>query len=235
MKKIKEVKEKMLSRFKDMTFKSYLKETIDFFNINLKKTFIILCVISIIIIALGVCQVASAIKGDLMVNIEKTSFGQTYITNIQVVFVIVFAGIVPYLYVPIIGGLAGAYTELNTLAYLIAGKGYLKATLIYVIPMLLNIAIISIAASVGVYICKSVTSGYKLDNMKHMNSTNFRLELYKLTKKDKKQKELEDKKNKKIKELENQHKKIDYFQVFNITIILFIIQLIATIFRVVII
>jgi len=237
MKKIKEIKEKMFARFKGMTFKSYLKETLEFFNNNLKKTFFVLGIISVLIIAMGITSSVKSIQSsEYSTNIVKDiSFGESYFTNIQVIVIIIFAGIVPYMYVPVIGCLSGTYNELITFAYLTLEKGYLKATIMYILPILLNISIICIATALGMYICKSVTSGYKLDNMKHMNSTNFRLELYKLSKKDKKQKELEDKKNKKIKELENKHKKIDYFQVFNITIILFVLQLIASLLRVIVI
>lgn len=237
MKKVKEIKEKMLARFKGMTFKSYLKETLEFFNTNLKKPFVILAIISILIIVMGVSTGVASIQAGTYneENFKAISFGESYITNLQVIFVVIFAGIVPYMYVPVIGGLAGAYTELTTLAYLIVEKGYLKACLIYILPMLLNIAIITMATVLGMYICKTVTAGYKLDNMKHMNSTNFKIKLYELTKKDKKKKELENKKNKKLKELESKSKKIDYFQLVNITVILFIIQIIASLFRVVII
>lgn len=231
------IKEKIAARFKGMTFKSYLKETFNFFNTNLKKPFLVLGIISILIIVMGVSYGIAAIQsGDYAEStVAHISFGESYFTNIQVILIVIFAGIVPYMYIPVISSLAIGYTELTTLAYLIVKNGYLKASLVYILPMLLNITIIVMSATLGMYICKTVTARYRLDNMKYMNSTNFKLQLYELTKKDKKKKELEKKKNKKIKELEDKSKKIDYFGLVNITIILFILQLIASLFRVIII
>jgi len=233
MKKVNEIKENIFSRFKGMTFKSYIKETLEFFNTNLKKTFVVLLIVSILLIAMGVSSAVSILQSveNSDTTLKGLSFGESYVTGLQVIGIVIFAGIVPYMYVPIIGGLAGAYAELLTLAQLIVTKGYAKALLLYTVPMLLNIVIVITAVSLGIYICKSITLGYKLDNMKHMNSTNFKLELYKLTKKDKKHKELEKKKNMKIKELEAKHKRIDYFNLFNLILILCSMQLIASLFK----
>lgn len=237
MKKVKEEQVKIFSRFKDMTFKSYIKETLEFFNNNLKKIFIILSIISLLIILLGITSAISLIRNEAIdvTTITDFTFGQQYFNNIKTIAIIVFSGIVPYMYVPIVGTIAGTSTELITLAYLIVKKGYILACIMYILPMLITVCIINMATALGIYICKSITLGYKLDNMKHMNSINFKLELYKLTKKEDKKKQLEKKKNQKIKVLEDKHNKIDYFHVINITIILFLLQLIASILRVVII
>lgn len=234
---MKKIKENISAIFKSMTLKSYLKRINDFFNINLKKTFMVMCVAAILLIVIGVQTEVNSIQKETNTNynLDGVTFGESYISNIQVIFMVIFAGIVPYMYIPVAGGLIGMYDELVMLAYIIVEKGYLKAILLYVFPLLLNICIISVATALGVYICKTVTGKYKIDNIKHMNSTNFRLKWYEVIKNDKKKKELEEKKNKKLMNLEKKYKKIDYFGLVNITIILFILQIIASLLRIVVI
>ena len=234
---MKKIKENISERFKGITFKSYLKRIYDFFNSNLKKTFVVMCVVAVLLIVIGVQTEVNSIQNgtNSSYNLDGLTFGESYISNIQVIFMVVLAGIVPYMYIPVAGGLMEMYNELVMSAYIIVEKGYLKGILLYIFPLLLNICIISVATALGVYICKTVTMKYKIDNIKHMNSTNFRLKWYEVIKNEKKKETLEEKKNKKLIKLEKKYKKIDYFGLINITIRLFVLQIIASLLRIVVI
>ena len=85
------------------------------------------------------------------------------------------------------------------------------------------------------YICKTVTIGYRISSMKHMNFTNFMLRWYEVTKNENKQKQLEKKKEKKLKSLEAKYKKVDYFQVINITVILVVLEIIVALLKMIVI
>lgn len=224
------LKDKFIERFKGMTVKSYLKETNEFFKTHLKKPFITLSIIALLVIVIGLQSSVSLVQtGDLgETTLKNLTFKDSFVSNVQILLVIVLAGIVPYMYVPGIGALAYVCNELMTIAYLIVNVGYLKAILTYILPLIINICIANLAASLGIYICKTITNSYKLSNMKHMNSTNFMIELYNIIKNDKKKQNLEDKKNKKLKALESKNKKVDYFELFNVGIILVVLQIIAS-------
>lgn len=231
------LKERIKNKFKGLTFKSYLKQTMEFFNNNLKKPVVILFIISILIVVMNTQLVRSSIKEGTY-NLEefgKETFLNTYVSNVEVIGIIIIAGIAPYLYVSVAGSILVALSEATNFIYVLSNYGYLKGILLYIVPMLLNILIIAIASALGIYICKTVTISYRKSNMKHMNFTNFMLQLYDVTKNEKKKIELEKKKQNKMKLLESKYKKIDYFQVINITVILFVFELIASLLKVIVI
>lgn len=228
---------KIKEKIKSMTIKKFFKSIYDFYNQNLKKTFLILLAISVVLIILGVPTVVQILKasGETEEIINDVSFINVYSTNLQIVFFIVLAGIVPYIYVPIVGVFAGIILEISKFAVLIVDKGYLMATAIYLVPMLLNICIISIAVSLGIYMSKTVTAKYRLTNVKSMNLTKFRIDLYDMLKKEDKKEALEKKREQKIAALEKKNRKLDYFNIISITVMLFVLQIIASLFEFIII
>lgn len=227
---------KLKEKIKEISIKKIIKSIYDFYKINLKKTFLILCMVNIIIIVLGIPSVVQILKisAETEKIVTSANFFNIYSINIQMVFFIVLAGIVPYIYIPIVGAFAGSLTEISKIATLILDKGYLMATIIYLLPMLLNICIISIAVALGIYVCKTITAKYKLTDAKSMGFTKFRIDLYDTLKKKDKKEELEKKREQKIAELEKKNRKLDYFNIIGITLILFVLQIIASLFELVI-
>lgn len=228
---------KIKEKIKGMTIKKFFKSIYDFYNKNLKKTFLVLCAINILLIVLGVPSVVQILKasGETEEIITKVSFFNIYSINVQIVFFIVLAGIVPYIYVPVVGVFAGIILEISKFATLIVDKGYVIATVMYLVPMLLNICIISLAVALGIYMSKTVTAKYRLTNVKSMNLTKFRIDLYDMLKKEDKKEVLEKKREQKIAALEKKNRKLDYFNIISITVILFVLQIIASLFEFIII
>ena len=82
---------------------------------------------------------------------------------------------------------------------------------------------------------KTVTAKYRLTNVKSMNLTKFRIDLYDMLKKEDKKEVLEKKREQKIAALEKKNRKLDYFNIISITVILFVLQIIASLFEFIII
>ena len=143
-----------------------------------------------------------------------------YGSKISVLAITAFAGIVPYMYAPIIGFFGSVINEVTTLAYAIKGYGYLGGILAGIIPMILNIII-----------CKSITVGYRISSTKNMNFMNFRIRLYEALGKQNKVEELTKKRDEKIDKLESKKEKINYLQILNVAIVVCIIQFVSTLIQ----
>jgi len=217
------IKEKLLNSIKGLTFKTYISSTVSFAKENLIKTIWILGVIVLVILA------SLLIKPQILkMEIANVTFLANYIEAIKVVVIMIFAGIAPYLYAPVIGFVYGIYLDVICMANLILEVGYLKGILMYIIPFVLNSLIIITATALGLYICKNITLGYRITNVKSTNSMDLRISIYEATgKKDKKNK-LEKERQEKIKKLENKKKELDLFQIINVTAILCVIQAVSS-------
>lgn len=214
-----------------ITFKSYLRDFLIFAGKNLIKVTGILAIIAIILIALSLSSMVDVARQDECVGAcrDAVTFGSNLWNKIQIILVMIVAGIVPYMYAPVIGFLGYILQEVSTIAYVIKGYGYGIGLLLGILPLILNILIACIVTALGIYMCRTVTVGYKISNVKNMNFTNFRIKLYETIGKEKRAQELTEKKNKKLEKLETVKQKLNYIQILNTGIVVCILQVISAV------
>jgi len=231
-KKIKVIKNKK-ERSSKFNFKSYIKDFILFVDKKMLKTIGALVVVSILLISLSIQPMIAGAKLDECEGACRdgiTIFSE-YGNKIQVLFVTALAGMVPYLYAPIVGFVASLMSEVSNIAYIIKGYGYFAGITMGIIPLLINVLVICIVTAIGIYICRTVMVGYKISNIKNMNATNFKIKLYEAMRKTDKVKELTKKKEEKLKKLQDKKEKINYIQILNTAIIVCILQFISVLIQ----
>lgn len=219
----KSFKELFKARFSGMTFKSYIKETYDFVKNNLLKT-------TLILLAIALLSIGSVLYSPASFKYDKpdVTFASDWIERIQVLAIIVFAGVVPYMYIPVVGLAAGISTECMYFANYVLTVGRMKGTLVYILPMLLNLLFLAIATAIGFHICRNATLSQRIKSVQSKNSMDLGLAIFEATNKKDKVKAIEKKRKDKIKELESKKKDLDLFQIVNVTIIISVLQLVAS-------
>ncbi|MBR6613868.1 MAG: hypothetical protein IKK84_03780 [Clostridia bacterium] len=219
----KSFKELFKARFSGMTFKSYIKETYDFVKNNLLKT-------TLILLAIALLSIGSVLYSPASFKYDKpdVTFVSDWIERIQVLAIIVFAGVVPYMYIPVVGLAAGISTECMYFANYVLTVGRMKGTLVYILPMLLNLLFLAIATAIGFHICRNATLSQRIKSVQSKNSMDLGLAIFEATNKKDKVKAIEKKRKDKIKELESKKKDLDLFQIVNVTIIISVLQLVAS-------
>ena len=226
-------KSKVKKEKKKFNVKNYIRDFLLFVDKKLIKKIGILAVISLVLIALSIKPMVSslALLEESELNGNKMSLMSDYSSRLQVLLVTLVAGIVPYIYAGVVGFIGSIMAETSNLAYLIFEFGYLKGIGAAIVPLIINIVIICIITALAIYMCKTITIGYKISNVKNMNSTNFRIKLYEVLNKQDKVKALTKKKTDKIAELESKKEKLNYIQILNVSIIVCILQLISVVIQ----
>lgn len=216
---------------KEFSFKEYLKNFLKFIAENLEKTTLVLIVIAILLLAVTLKFAIETVSSpDYTGYVTQASVGlfQSYGENISILLVSAFAGIVPYLYAPVVGFLGYVLSEVETYALIIKEFGFITGTLINIIPLLINILSVSVITALGIYICRTVTVGYKMSSIKNMNFLNFRIKLYEAINKPKLVEKLTKKKEEKLNKLESKKRKIEYLQILNVAVIVLVLQFISS-------
>ena len=217
----------------EFNIKNYAKEFLLFLDKHIIKKSGILFVVALLIIGISLSFIVNVAKTDECVGTCRDGIRlfSEYGSKMSVLFVTAFAGIVPYMYAPIIGFIGSVINEVITLAYAIKGYGYFCGTLAYIVPMLINIIVACVVAAIGIYVCNAITVGYKISNVKNMNVINFRIKLYEGLSREKKVKELTKKRDEKLKKLEAKKEKINYLQILNTAIVVSIIQFMSVVIQ----
>ena len=212
-----------------VTWKTYLRDFLVFVDKKLIKSIGILIIISILLVTISLGYLVDvARKAEYTVNsMENITIFVNYWNKLQVIIVILFSGIAPYLYAPIVGFIGSVLSEASMLAYIIKVDGYFVGICKDIIPLIINIVNISIITSVGIYICRAVTNKEKLSKINNMNFINFRIKLYGMICNEKKIKELTKVKAEKSKKLESNKEKLNYLQILNTTIFVCVLQFIS--------
>ena len=226
-------KEKENKQGKKLSIKKYLRDFLVFADKKLIRAIGILFVIAVLLIAITISSMVAAAKiteCEGMCVDEITIFND-YVSKLQILLITLVAGIAPYTYIGVIGFFCYVISEVTSLAYLIKDYGYFAGIGLGIVPLVLNILTICITTSLAIYICRTVTVGYKISNIKNMNFTNFRIKFYEVLKMEDKVKALTKKKEDKLKKLENKKEKLNYLQILNVSMIVCIIQFISVLIQ----
>ena len=222
-------KESKKKHRKEFNIKEYIRDFLLFVDKKILKTMCILFIISVILIVCSLILVVPAVLQEECQGACRDSIKLfvEYGSTIGELIVTAFAGIVPYMYVPVVGFIGLILGEVSTVAYAIKGYGYILGILASIIPLTLNVVVICIVTSVGIYICKCVTTSNRLFNAKSSSWLDFKINVYEILKKQDKVKSLRKKKEERIKTLEEKSEKINYLQILNTTIVVSIIQFVS--------
>lgn len=216
------------------SIKTYLRDFLLFLDKKLLKTIKILLVIAILIIALTLTTYISNAMKDTCVGLcrdEGVTLISEYVSKLKVLIVTAVAGIVPYIFAPVIGFIGYNLSIVSEIAYIIKGMGYVKGILLVIIPTILNVVTISLITALGIYICKTVMVGYRISSVNNMNFLNFRIKLYEGIGNEEKQKKLTEKKEAKLKKLEAKHEKLNYLQIVNVLAVSAVLQFVSTLIQ----
>lgn len=230
---MKREKQKVKNGGKKFKIKNYLRDFLIFVDEKLIKKIGVLLVISILLVALSISPMvnsalASECEGACR---DGASLYSEYISRLKILLFTLVGGVVPYVCMSVVGLIGYLLSETASLAFAIKGYGYLGGIGLGIVPLLLNILTISILTALGMYICKTVTVGYKISSLKNMNFTNFRIRLFEVLQKEEKVKRLNQEKDKKIGKLEKTREKINYLQILNTSIVVCIIQFISVVIQ----
>lgn len=218
---------------KKFNLKSYIREFLIFADKKLIKTIGILLVVAILLVAISISPMleATVVQECEGTCTDGISIMSEYGSKLTILLITLIAGIVPYVYAPIVGFVGYVLNEVSTLSYIIKMYGALPGIGIGIIPLILNIITICIVTALGIYICRATTVGYKISNIKNMNLTNFRIKFYEAVENDNKSEALTKSRDEKIKKLEDKKEKINYLQILNVGIIVCIIQFISVLIQ----
>ncbi len=213
--------------------KSYIRDFLLFVFNRLFKSTGILVVIAVLLIAMSIGPMVSAIdisECDGLCTDSIVLWGD-YTQRLQILLIILVSGIVPYIYAPVIGYVGYLMAEISNIAYIIKDYGALAGIGASIIPLIINVIIISIVTALGIYMCRTITVGYKISSVKNMNYTNFRIKLYEVLNKQDRVEALTNKKNEKINKLTAKKEKLAYIQILNIAIAVCVLQFISVLIQ----
>lgn len=231
------MKEKKENKNTNLVASNMLKNYFKFYNDNIKRKHAIIYIISMIIFFIllsffisniDVTQNLNNISQDAAnqekINIVKIIFEQ----KIPLMFLIIFAGITPYVYIPVLGML-NSYT-LATSIINIFGKTNNNLNLIFSsLGSIIQLFGTALAIATGIYYCTLATKRSKYNKITQLGVNDIKRNIYQLTKNEKKLNELEQKiENQKI-EKEKLNVKIPYINLIISGIISSIIVIIGTI------
>ena len=198
-----------------------LKDYYAFYKENIKKTHIIMYIISLIILFITLNFLISSIDTNETVkqfvesggknsiqqseNVIKTIFTE----KIPVVFLILLAGITPYFFIPILGmlvvyDLAGEIATMYTMAYGISNL------MIMSFGVIVQVLGISLAITMGMFFCKISTKRFKYIQFRGFSFDDLKRGIYEIKKDEEKLKKLENKVKLKQEALEKCNVKVPY-------------------------
>ena len=215
---------------------------IDYFNFykkNLMKKHIIVFILCLIIFFIMLSSFVSKVNSapniaELAENAKKISENTSSIYSVilskkfPLVFLIILAGMVPYLFIPVIG-IAMSYNlalDIATNFNVLTGK---SSVIFMSIGAIIELIAISLSVSAGIYYCIISTKKWRYSKSKDYSMLDFKKTLYEATNNKKKLNEVKKKKEEKNKKNEKNNVKVPYLYLIITLLISAIIIFIGTI------
>ncbi len=222
-----------------LDFKSIFVNYLKFYKQKLMRKHIIIYIICLVVFFVMVATLISKINStpnitELIESAKKVNeqskgiISLIFSKKIPLVFMIIFAGITPYLFLPVIG-IAGAYT----LAVDIATNFNVLTEKASVVPMcigaIIQLIAIGLAIATGIQYCILNTKKWRYNRNQEYSMLDFKTRLYEATKNNKKLDKVNKKKEEKQIKNEKNNVKIPYLYLLFSFIISVIIITIGTI------
>lgn len=229
-------KRKTDSNKKNGTYRKLSREYFEFYNANLRRKhaifYIILMVIFFVLITTYISSINTQnfndIANDSQNAVSQNMFSTILKQKIPLVLIIVFAGITPYVYIPVMG-LIYSLSLANSI-FSIFGKTNNHLNLILSsIGGIIQLFGIGLAIATGIYYCILCTKKAKYNRVQQFGINDFKRSLYELTKNKKKMDELNKKVEEATQKREQFNVKIPYKNILISTLISVVIVVIGSI------
>ncbi len=216
-------------------FKSNIGEYKKFYKENLKVKHIVVAIIMIILFFILLKMQLDKIDSLSDSNFDKSSivknsfFDSILKEEIPINFMIIFAGISPYLYVSLLGVFATNSLILNLVASYLLNKSFFTIILCC-IGGIIKIIAYSLSISTGIYYCSLSTKRFRYSQVSFFGFSDFKKVLYQIRGNKKKAEEMDKLKDDKMKKRESLNVKVPY-KLFAISyVISILISIVGTIF-----
>lgn len=213
--------------------KEFLKKYFKFYIENLRKKVNILIILSVIFIFLS-----------LLFNLKETNIivdgvilksTMTFLTisknKIILLAIGIVAGVVPYFYISAFVFVLYLYNEFIEIYTTASYFGLFSGTLRAIVPVLLNMFVISLSTALGIYICKVSTVKYKISQTTNMNWTNFRIKFFEASGNTAGVEKLKAKQDERLKKLNARDNKFEYINIFTTIIFIVFVQIISSLIQ----
>lgn len=218
------IKETTQNVKKDINFKNILKDYFKFYKTNLMKKHVVMYIICLVVFFFFIATFISRIKStpniaELAENAKKISENSEGIfllilkRKIPLLFMIIFAGIVPYLFVPVMGVGTSYYLalDISTNFNVLTGKSS-------VIPMcigaIIQLIAVSLAIASGIKYTLISTKRWRYSRNQDYSMLDFKMRLYEATNNKNKLKKAIKKKEEKMNKNEKNNVKVPYLYFF---------------------
>lgn len=189
-----------------------LKSYYSFYKKNLRRKHIVIYVLSLIVFAFclitfmnnidTINQLLSEVRNYKM---DTNVFSILIKQKIPVIFLLIFSGITPFIFIPIIGIIGFPYI----LATSIMNMSVINFV-ISCIGAIVQIFFVSLAIASGIYYCSQSTKKFRYNNYSTFGLDDVKKQIYESTKKEEKLKKVEEKMAKKSEKLQKLNVKIEY-------------------------
>lgn len=210
-----------------------VKNYLEFYNKNIRRTHIIIYIICMIIFLLVVNSYISNI--DVTSSFIQSStensrslFSIIFKEKIVMIFLIIFAGITPFIFLPLIG-LISAYNLAVSVGGLFALHSSTIGNILSCIGAIIQMFGFSLAIAIGIYYCILASRKYRYNFRAGVTFSDIRKTLYKSTNNKQKLDDEIKKENERNEKREKLNVKIPYINIAIFGIVSFAITTIGTI------
>lgn len=223
------------SKKKEKKYPKFINEFLSFYNENLRKKHIIVYVISLVIFFIFLAMFISTIdvQTSLETVIENTNnkanlFNTIIKQTVPAVFLIIFAGITPFIYLPVIGFLY-PYIMAGEIAESFLMTTHTSSVIFMTFGGIIQIFGIALAMVAGFYYCSFSSKRFRYSQRNGFGLYNVKKQIYNIKKDEKKLAKLEEEKIKKDKKTESLNVEVPYKKLFITFIVSLLITVIGTI------
>lgn len=173
---------------------SYLDKLLIFWNKDIKKKFIIICIISVILIVLLTNFMYSVYRAEIISNsglleagnntIVQNSFTNIFKSKLIMLGLTLVAGVVPYFFIPVIGMIGYVFTTASEISIKILGIGSIGFNIFTLISTIFDVLVISITTSIAIYFADRSTKRYRYSSIKRFTFLDLKLQTYEIMKKE---------------------------------------------------
>ena len=206
-----------------------------FYDENLKFKHIVITIIMVILFFILLkfqLDGLESVKNSSSVssNLTAKTFWQAIVKDeLLLNFIMIFAGLTPYIYVSVIGVFASYSLVLDFATAYVLNKGFFNV-LIFGIGAIIQIVAYALSIATGMYFCKISTKRAKYSQVSFFGYTDFKKAIYQIRKDEKKVELMDEQKREKMEKREQYNVKVPYKMLAISFIISMIISTIGTIF-----
>ena len=206
--------------------KKIIKNYFKFYKENLKAKHIVCTIVFVLLfIVLLVTNIANFSKLE-QIQYEKVLYFDKLKENLLLSFVIIFAGITPYVYLSVLGFCA-VYNVAVDIAVEYASSHNALLLIVHCIVALVIAISYSLSIATGIYYCTLSTRKRKYSQRKNYSFNDVKIAIYRLRKNEEKVQALENKKKEKKEKIDKLNVNVPY-RYFFISYVITVIMLIVT-------